>query len=113
MRSSGTLFGRAELRAAIAERLAAGGGVALHGPPGIGRTALLDAVADEATARGDLVVRLHPERADQHVPYSAIADLIAQLPPSAAAALPPAQRAALSALRQALPPRAGSPALAR
>ncbi|MEV7624644.1 AAA family ATPase [Actinoplanes sp. NPDC089786] len=113
MRSGGTLFGRAALRAAIAGRLAAGGGVALHGPPGIGRSALLDAVADDAAARGDLIVRLRPERADRQVPYSAVADLVAQLPPAAAATLPPAQRAALSALRQARPPRAGSPALAR
>ena len=107
------LHGRDQLLAAIETRLAAGGGVALHGPPGIGRTALLDAVAATADARGDLVLRLRPVRSERSVPYAGIADLVAQLPAEAAARLPVAQRTALAALRQGLPPRPGSPALAR
>ncbi|MGK5681802.1 AAA family ATPase [Actinoplanes sp. URMC 104] len=106
------LRGRGELLATIEGRLAAGGGVALHGPAGIGRTALLDAVASAACARGELVVRLRPVRSERLVPYAGIADLLAQLPEQAPT-LPPAQRAALAALRQGLPPRAGSAALAR
>jgi DNA-binding CsgD family transcriptional regulator len=108
-----TLRGRDELLAMIESRLAAGGGIALHGPAGIGRTALLEAVAASAAARGELVLKLRPVRSERLLPYAGIADLVAQLPDEAAAGLPPAQRAALAALRQGLPPRAGGPALAR
>jgi len=104
------LHGRGELLATIESRLGAGGGVALHGPDGIGKTALLDAAASAAAARGELVVRLRPARGERLIPYAGIADLVAQLPEPA---LPSAQRAALAALRQGRPPRAGAPALAR
>jgi DNA-binding NarL/FixJ family response regulator len=107
------LRGRAALLAAIESRLGAGGGVALHGPAGIGKTAVLDAVATAAVSRGELVLRLRPVRTERSLPYAGIADLVAQLPEDAAAALPPAQRAALAALRQGLAPRGGTPALAR
>ncbi|MGX6608150.1 AAA family ATPase [Micromonosporaceae bacterium Da 78-11] len=107
------LVGRGVLLATIERRLLMGGGVALHGPPGIGRTALLDAVAATAGARGELVLRLRPVRTERSLAYAGIADLVAQLPPDAAAALPPAQRAALAALRQGLASRTGNPALAR
>ncbi|GAA0578608.1 LuxR family transcriptional regulator [Paractinoplanes ferrugineus] len=105
--------GRGELLAAVDIRLATGGGVALHGPAGIGKTAVLDAVAATASARGELVLRLRPVRTERSLPYAAIADLVSQLPEEAAAALPPAQRAALHALRQGLPPRGGTAALVR
>ncbi|MFI5496030.1 AAA family ATPase [Actinoplanes sp. NPDC051859] len=108
-----TLFGRAPLLAAIEARLASGGGVALHGPEGIGKTALLDAVAATAVARDELVVRLRPASAERLLPYAGIADLVAQLPGAAVAALPPAHRAALAMLRQGAAPRSGAPALAR
>jgi DNA-binding NarL/FixJ family response regulator len=107
------LWGRAALLATIENRLCAGGGVALHGPAGIGKTALLDAVAAAAAARGELVLRLRPVPTERGLPYAGIADLVGQLPPGHAAALPPAQRTALAVLRQGLPPRAGTPALAR
>jgi DNA-binding CsgD family transcriptional regulator len=107
------LFGRASLLAAVEARLAAGGGVALHGPEGIGKTALLDAVAATAAARGELVVRLRPAPGERRLPYAGIADLVAQLPAGAVEALPPAHRAALAVLRQGTAPRAGAPALAR
>ncbi|WP_438865805.1 AAA family ATPase [Paractinoplanes atraurantiacus] len=107
------LRGRDELLATIESRLATGGGIALHGPAGIGKTALLDAVASAAAARGELVIRLRPVRSEHALPYAGISDLVTQLPEEAAAGLPPAQRAALAALRQGLPPRAGAPALAR
>jgi DNA-binding NarL/FixJ family response regulator len=107
------VVGRVPLLAAVEARLAAGGGVALHGPGGIGKTALLDAVAAAAFARGELVVRLRPAQTEQKLPYAGVADLVGQLPAEAAAGLPPAQRVAFAALRQGLPPRAGTPALAR
>ena len=107
------LVGRASLLATIEARLATGGGVALHGPAGIGKSAVLDALAAGAAARGERVLRLRPAQTERGLPYAGIADLVAQLPPAAPAALPPAQRAALNALRQGVPPRAGTPALAR
>lgn len=99
--------------AAVEARLGAGGGVALHGPEGIGKTALLDAVAVAAAARGELVVRLRPGPAERRLPYAGLADLVAQLPPAVVAALPPAHRTALAGLRQGIGPRSGAPALAR
>jgi len=107
------LRGRGALLAAVDARLAAGGGVALHGPAGIGKSAILDAVAGSAAARGELVLRLRPVRTERSLPYAGIADLVSQLPEDAGPALPPAQRQALAALRQGLPPRGGTPALAR
>jgi DNA-binding NarL/FixJ family response regulator len=103
-----TLYGRGELLATIEGRLGAGGGVALRGPAGIGRTALLDAIAGAAEARGEIVVRVSPARGERLVPYAGIAGLVARLPQPPRQALPPAQRAALAALRQGLPPRAGA-----
>ena len=108
-----TLRGRDTLLATIEQRLHGGGGVALHGPPGIGKSALLDAVATAAEARGEFIVRLRSVRSERSLPYAGIADLLAQLPAEDAAGLPPAQRAALAALRQGLPPRPGSAALTR
>ena len=104
-----TLFGRGPLLAAAEARLAAGGGVALHGPEGIGKTAVLDAVAAAAVARGELVVRLRPAAAERLLPYAGIADLVAQLPPDAVAALPPAHRAALTVLRHGAAPEPALP----
>ncbi|MEU8242734.1 LuxR family transcriptional regulator [Actinoplanes missouriensis] len=107
------LYGRDELLAAIDDRLSAGGGVALHGPPGIGRSALLDTVAELAAARGELVLRLRPARGERSLGYAGAADLVRQVPADAVAALAPAPRHWLAALRQGRPPRTGGPALAR
>jgi DNA-binding NarL/FixJ family response regulator len=107
------LFGRSSLLDAVEARLGAGGGVALHGPEGIGKTVLLDAVAATAVARGELVVRLRPAAAERRLPYAGMSDLVAQLPAAAPAALPPAHRTALGLLRQGTAPRAGAAALAR
>ncbi|GID31334.1 helix-turn-helix transcriptional regulator [Paractinoplanes brasiliensis] len=106
------LRGRGELLATIEGRLGVGGGVAVHGPAGIGKTALLDAATSAARARGELVVGLRPVRSERLIPYAGIADLIPQLPRPAHEALPPAQRRVLAALRQGVTPRAGAPALA-
>jgi DNA-binding NarL/FixJ family response regulator len=82
-----TLLGRDGLLAAVEDRLASGGGVALHGPAGIGKTAILDAVSARAAVRGDLVLRLRPARTERSTPYAGIAALAAQLPQEDAAAL--------------------------
>ncbi|WP_436519841.1 AAA family ATPase [Actinoplanes sp. HUAS TT8] len=112
-RDSPELHGRAALLAEIDARLVTGGGVSLVGPPGIGKTALLDAVADQAAARGELILRLRPARAERTLAYAGITDLVRQVPPDAVAALAPAARNALAGLGQGRPPRTGVPALAR
>ncbi|GAA2705281.1 helix-turn-helix transcriptional regulator [Actinoplanes palleronii] len=112
-RDAPILHGRAALLAEIDGRLAAGGGVALYGPPGIGKTALLDAVAEQATTRGELVLRLRPALGERTLAYAGVADLVRQVPPEAVAALAPASRNVLAGLRQGHPPRTGVPALAR
>jgi len=67
--------GRAGLLAAIESRLSVGGGVALYGPAGIGKSFVLDAVTATAAARGELVLRLRPVRTERSLPYAGIADL--------------------------------------
>ncbi|GID64876.1 transcriptional regulator [Actinoplanes cyaneus] len=113
LRDSPALLGRAALLADIDVRLAAGGGVTLYGPPGIGKSALLDAVTEQAAARGELILRLRPARGERTLAYAGIADLVRQVPPDVVASLAPAARTALAALRQGRPPRTGGPALAR
>ena len=73
-------MGRDGLLATIEERLGAGGGVALHGPAGIGKTAILDAVSARAAVRGELVLRVRPVRTERSVAYGSFADLVSQLP---------------------------------
>lgn len=98
--------GRADLLAAIEARLAAGGSILLTGPAGIGKTALLDAVAAAASARGERVLRVFPAHADRDLPFAALADLLRQIPPATVAILPPGQRAAVEAV---LGQRTGGP----
>src|SRR4051812_21367424 len=107
------LLGRSVLLGAIEEALRTGGGVALHGPGGIGKSVLLEAVAAGAAARGDLVIRLRPAQSERLLPYAGVSDLVHRLPAAAPDALPPAQRAVLAAWRQGLPPRAAIPEPAR
>lgn len=86
------LVGRTALLDAVAEGLRDTGRVALRGPAGIGKSALLEAVAME---RGELVVHLEPRPADQSLPFSAVADLIAALPETD---LPEGQAVAVAAV---------------
>jgi DNA-binding CsgD family transcriptional regulator len=102
------LFGRADLLAAVQARLDGGGGVALHGPEGIGRSVLLDAVAAAAVARGELVLRSRPVPAERRVPYAGLVDLLDQAPADAFGAVPLAQRAALMTIRHGTPARVGA-----
>ncbi len=107
------LLGRPALLAAIEDRLADGGGVALHGPGGIGRSAVLEAVAAAASARGELVLWVRCAEADRRLPYAAVVALLDQVPDYALTALTGVQRRAVAAIRAGLPLRAGPPALAR
>lgn len=87
------LVQRSGLLEAVADGLRAGGQVVLHGPAGIGKSTVLDAVAAAARERGDVVVRLYPEPADRELPFSAVADLFAALPETE---LPAGQAAAVA-----------------
>ncbi|HEY3485620.1 MAG TPA: AAA family ATPase, partial [Ilumatobacteraceae bacterium] len=65
-----------ELSAALAARRAGVAGVVVAGPPGIGRTAMANAVADGLTDAGCDVVVLRVTASSQHVPFGALAPLL-------------------------------------
>ncbi|MFG2695891.1 AAA family ATPase [Kitasatospora sp. NPDC048407] len=90
------LVDRAQLLADIRATLAATGGVLLHGPAGIGKTALLDALAQQADAAGESVLRSSPTAAEAELPHLALIDLLGETLPALAEELLP------SHLRQAL-----------
>ncbi|MFC7483440.1 AAA family ATPase [Luedemannella flava] len=76
------LAGRTDVLSAIEARLDAGGGVVLTGPSGIGKTAILDAVGDAAHGRGECVLRVAGAPTERWVSFSALSDLLTQLPPA-------------------------------
>ncbi|MDP9796865.1 DNA-binding NarL/FixJ family response regulator [Catenuloplanes nepalensis] len=87
-------MGRAALLGAIENRLRSGGGVVLTGPSGIGKTAILDAVAQ----RGDRVLRLAATAAERFLPFAGMAELLAQIPEDVVERLPGPQRAAFDTM---------------
>ncbi|GAA0604417.1 LuxR family transcriptional regulator [Kutzneria viridogrisea] len=86
------LVGRTELLTAVTEGLRASGRVVLTGPRGIGKSAVLAAVAARA---GEPVLALNPARSDRDLPFGAVADLFCALP---AEDLPEGQAAAVHAV---------------
>ncbi|MEZ5102356.1 MAG: AAA family ATPase [Thermoleophilia bacterium] len=54
----------------------AGGALVLRGAPGIGKTALVDAAADAARARGALVLAARPVETEAEIPFAGLADLL-------------------------------------
>ncbi|GAA0249857.1 LuxR family transcriptional regulator [Saccharothrix mutabilis subsp. mutabilis] len=109
------LLGRDDLLATARAALARGG-VVLHGPLGIGKSAVLEALLPHDAP----VLRSAPARADRDVPYLVLADLLTSYPstdagtdpgtagtdPGTAVDLPPPQRRALD---RALRRRTGEP----
>ncbi len=93
------LIGRRALQDAARACLAAGEGVLFSGPPGIGRSTLLAAVAAEASATrpGGTTLRCSPAAEDSRLPYVGLIDLFAPVPQDVLDALPGAPRAALRA----------------
>ena len=83
------VVGRVTLLAQARRLLAEGVSVALDGPPGIGKSALLDALETSVDA---LVLRASGAPTEQSMPYAALQDLIDQLPADLAAAVPDALR---------------------
>ena len=80
-----SLFGRDDELAAIAEMLSAvatsGAAMLFVGEPGVGKTALLDAAAAEATDAGYLVVRVAGAEFEADIGYSALMQAVLALHP--------------------------------
>ncbi|WP_412542385.1 AAA family ATPase [Longispora sp. K20-0274] len=89
------VLGRTEVLDRCRNRLDRGGGLLLHGPAGIGKTTLVDALAAEAGAAGSLVLRSTPSVAEADLPYLALADLFGGVMIAAGPLLPTPQRVAL------------------
>ncbi|MDR7276533.1 AAA family ATPase [Catenuloplanes atrovinosus] len=93
------LFGRDD-ELSVLERLAAdaaggrGGALVIRGEPGIGKTALLDALERAAARHGMRVLRAAGTESESRLPYAAIHQLIHPLS-ARVGDLPPAHRAAL------------------
>lgn len=78
--------------------LAAGDSLLLDGPPGIGKSTLLDALAAAARARGELVLRASGAESERSMVYQGLADLLGQVPDACFARLTSQHRLALRAV---------------
>lgn len=104
------LTGRRALLDAARAQAATRPGVLLHGPAGIGKSALVDALVDalldplvdvdarpDALATTPAVLRCAPAAPDAGLPFAGLVDLFAPVPDRRLDALPPEPRAALRA----------------
>ncbi|MGE5830996.1 MAG: AAA family ATPase, partial [Micromonosporaceae bacterium] len=87
-----------DLLASVEGRLAAGGSIVLTGPSGIGKSAVVEAVARAAGERGERVLRVSPAQTDRWISHAGLADLLGQVPARFRAELPGPQRAAVDAV---------------
>ncbi|WP_405577708.1 AAA family ATPase [Streptomyces sp. NBC_01190] len=87
--------GRRELTREALLRLRENKGLLVYGPPGIGKSTLLAAVAAARRTAGVAVLRCSPAPGDAELPYLGLIDLFARLPEEVIDALPPARRADL------------------
>jgi DNA-binding CsgD family transcriptional regulator len=83
------VVGRVTLLTQLRKLLAGGTSVALDGPPGIGKSALLD---DLESGLDALVLRAGGAASEQSMPYAALQDLLDQVPAALADAVPPVLR---------------------
>ncbi|MER6085683.1 AAA family ATPase [Streptomyces sp. NPDC001833] len=89
------LTGRRALLDAARVQAAARPGLLLHGPAGIGKSALVAALAADPAA--GTVLHCSPAEADARLPFAGLVDLFARVPDSHLENLPPEPRAALRA----------------
>lgn len=90
------VVGRLALLSEVRVLLERGLSVALHGPTGIGKSALLDALETQARAeRGAVVLRANGAAAEHGLRFAGIRDLLHQLPDDLVSALPRASRTLL------------------
>ncbi len=106
------LLGRDALLARARAALDPGAGLLLTGPAGIGKSAVLRVLAQEAAAAGTRVLRCAPTAADAGVPHAALGDLLRTVTEREYARLRRYRRQALdTALLRGDPPRAEDPSI--
>ena len=87
------VVGREAVLAEVATLLRAGESVALHGPAGVGKSALLDAIESSVQRQDGVSLLRAAGAADEHgLPYAALRDVISQVPTSVRDVLPDRQR---------------------
>lgn len=91
------VVGRDDLLARAREQLSRGGSVLLHGPPGIGKSAVLRTLAAEYAGSARTVLRCSATESESHLPFLALVDLLGLVADEVADALPAPQRVALEA----------------
>ncbi|MGP4047575.1 AAA family ATPase [Streptomyces sp. 2A115] len=79
------------------EQLSRGGSVLLHGPPGIGKSTVLRAIAANYAESARTVLRCSATESESHLPFLALVDLLGLIADEVADALPAPQQAALEA----------------
>ena len=84
----------AQLEVALGQAVEHGGALLISGPPGIGKTSLLNAAADEARTRGYKVLAVTGLECESQVPYAGLHQLL-QSVLALADKLPKPQKAAL------------------
>ena len=87
------VVGRDAVLAEVAGLLRAGESIALHGPAGVGKSALLDEIEAAVHRRGGVSLLRAAGAADEHgLPYAALRDVLSQVPASVRDVLPARQR---------------------
>ena len=87
------VVGREAVLAEVAGLLRAGESIALHGPAGVGKSALLDEIEAAVHRRGGVSLLRAAGAADEHgLPYAALRDVLSQVPAAVRDVLPAPQR---------------------
>ncbi|MFD7877561.1 ATP-binding protein [Streptomyces sp. NPDC059766] len=89
------VIGREDLFTAAREQLGRSGSVLLHGPAGIGKSTVLQALAAEYSQVAHTVLRCSATESESHLPFLALADLLGLALDQVSDKLPAAQRTAL------------------
>ena len=91
------VVGREALLAEVRELLERGESVALNGPIGVGKSALLTIIEDERATLGDAVLHARGAHEEHALPFAALRDLLAQCPPELVEHLPEPVRGPVAA----------------
>jgi ABC-type cobalamin/Fe3+-siderophores transport system ATPase subunit len=92
------VVGRETLLAEVRDILERGESVALNGPVGVGKSALLTIIEEQRrTAHDDAVLHARGAHEEHALPFAALRDLLAQCPPELVDELPEAVRGPVAA----------------